>query len=189
MRMTIVIALLALAAACTREEPSAARPSPTPRPTGMPTGPAAKSPAAAGIATPAAAAASPEEEFEWDLATEAEDEEFEIDAAATAYYAPAPAVINFKAKALNGTPPVTFSWNFGDGSPKATGELVTHTFAWVGMFTTTVVGTDAQGQHSQVTLILRTATPEEFVTRMRLDPELLKQFPSPAPSPLPSATP
>jgi len=156
----------------------------------MPTRAAPAPPLApAGVATPAAATASPGEEFEWDLATEAEGPEFEIDAAATAYYAPAPAKISFKAKALNGAPPVTFAWTFGDGSPKESGEMVTHTFSWVGMFTTVVVGTDAQGNTSQVSLILRTATPEEFVTRVGIDPEQAKLLPSPVPSPLPSATP
>ena len=50
--------------------------------------------------------------WEWNLADEAEDADFEIDADATSLLHAAGNSVTFKAKALNGTPPFTFEWEF-----------------------------------------------------------------------------
>ncbi|MFQ5748780.1 MAG: S8 family serine peptidase [Planctomycetota bacterium] len=41
--------------------------------------------------------------------------------------------------------PLTFSWDFGDGSPAASGAVVTHTFASASTFTVTLTVDDGQG--------------------------------------------
>lgn len=134
----------------------------------------------AGSPTDASAA---DDDFEWNLAEEATDADFEIDADATSYFMPLPNTVTFKAKALNGTPPFTFTWNFGDGSPEGSGELVKHTYTALGTFDARATGSDASGTKSLVTLQILVTTPEDFVTQLRLDPKLLETLPSPSPSP------
>lgn len=139
--------------------------------------------------TPNAAAASPtdaaaaDDDFEWNLAEEAADTDFEIDADATSYFMPLLNTVTFKAKALNGTPPFTFIWNFGDGSPEGNGALVKHTYTALGIFDARATGRDASGATSVVTLRLLVTTPEEFATQMHLDDEPLETLPSASPSP------
>jgi hypothetical protein len=125
------------------------------------------------------------EDFEWDLADEADGDEFEIDADATAYYMPAPNIVTFKAKAFNGKPPITFTWNFADGSPPMTGELVQHTFTDVGRRDVWVEGKDATGATSHVQLGLLVTTVDDFVERMQRDPkkfENWKPYATPTPT-------
>jgi PKD repeat protein len=137
---------------------------------------------AAGQASPAAAA-NPED-FEWNLADEPQDAEFEIDADATSYFMPVGNVVTFKAKALNGTPPFTFTWNFGDGSESATGELVKHTYNKLGRLDAIVTGTDASGASSLVQLGLLVVTPEDWAKKLGLDAKVLENYPSPSPDPV-----
>ena len=44
-----------------------------------------------------------------------------------------------------GTPPVTYEWDLGDGSPVATSEHVTHTYAATGNYTVTLTATNDVG--------------------------------------------
>lgn len=131
-------------------------------------------------------------DFEWDLADEAEDTDFEIDAAATAFYMPQGNTVGLKAKALNGTPPFTFSWDFGDGSPKASGEMVKHTFTKLGNLDVTVTGTDASGATSVMSLGILIATPVDYAIRMQMDPKVIEdlkaRYPE-SPAAAPAATP
>jgi len=159
------------AAACSRGE--------APRPVATPV--ATRTPNAA-AASPTGAAAA-DDDFEWNLAEEASDTDFEIDADATSYFMPLLNTVTFKAKALNGTPPFTFTWNFGDGSPEGNGALVKHTYTTLGTFDARVTGSDASGSTSVVTLRLLVTTPEGFVTQLRLDPALVETLSSPSPSP------
>lgn len=119
-------------------------------------------------------------DFEWNLADEAEDTEFEIDAAATSFFMPQGNRVTFKAKALNGTPPFTFTWNFGDDSPEGTGEMIKHAFAKLGNIDVVVIGRDASGATSRVTLKILVATREDYATRLNLD---LEATPAPAVTP------
>lgn len=47
-------------------------------------------------------------------------------------------VWNFFSTAEGGIPPYVFAWNFGDGSPPAIGQNVTHTFLQCGHYNVTV---------------------------------------------------
>src|SRR6266581_5237828 len=53
--------------------------------------------------------------------------------------------ITFTAIASSGTPPYTFSWNFGDGG-SATGSQATHVYTTSGSFTVTLTTNDSAGQ-------------------------------------------
>ena len=130
-------------------------------------------------------------DFEWNLLDEADGPDFDIDADATAYFMPYANSVTFKAKALNGSPPFTFTWDFGDGTPQKTGELVKHTFRKIGRFDVWVHGQDANGEKAHVNLSLGVVMPATYVTFLQLDPETLKNRPTPPPEdiPTPTATP
>jgi hypothetical protein len=143
-------------------------------------------------ATPASADADAEDEDEDDEMAKPWGPEFEIDAEASNYYGPVPVIITFTAKALNGSPPFTFAWDFGDGSPAGTGERTEHTYTTPAKIMAHVIGTDASGATSRVDFLMTFVTPEEFVRYKDLDPSLLKKQPSPAavvPSPVAYALP
>ncbi len=139
--------------------------------------------------SPVAAAGSPgveDEDFEWNLDTEPAGPDFEIDADATSYFMPLPNTVTFKAVALNGTPPFTFTWNFGDGSPPETGAMAKHTYTKLGRVDAVVDGKDANGDTARVTLGLLVTTPENFVQRLDLDPKIAENWRG---GPSPGATP
>ncbi len=108
-------------------------------------------------------------DHEWNLDDEAESSDFEIDADASAYYMPLGNAVTFKAKALNGTPPFTFTWDFNDGSPPATGEMVKHVFVQPGEREVRVIGKDASGATAATDLGLLIAVFDDFAARMQLD--------------------
>ncbi|WP_208295586.1 PKD domain-containing protein, partial [Fibrivirga algicola] len=58
-------------------------------------------------------------------------------------------VFSFSSSTTGGTPPVTYSWNFGDGSPAGSGATPTHTYAGLGTYTVTLTVTDS-GNPTQV---------------------------------------
>jgi len=128
-------------------------------------------------------------DFEWNLLDEADGPEFDIDADATAYFMPYANTVTFRAKALNGSPPFTFVWDFNDGTPKKTGEIVKHTFRKIGHFNVWVEGTDANGGKSHVELGVGVHMPETYVNFLQLDPAKLKTMPTPPPEDIPTATP
>jgi hypothetical protein len=133
---------------------------------------------------------TPEElDFEWNLLDEASGPEFDIDADATAYFMPYLTTVTFKAKALNGSPPFTFQWDFGDGSPQKMGEVVKHTFARIGHFDVWCWGKDANGETAFIQLGVGVHMPEVYVNFLQLDPALLKTMPTPPPELIPTSTP
>src|SRR2546426_3461377 len=69
--------------------------------------------------------------------------------------------ITFTAIASSGTPPYTFTWNFGDGG-SATGSQATHVYTTSGSFTVTLTTNDSAGQtamtSSTITINKRTTS-------------------------------
>ena len=124
-------------------------------------------------------------DFDWNLEDEPSGTDFEIDADATSYYMPVPNTVSYKAKALNGTAPYTFTWNFGDGSPETTGETARHTYSELGRYDTVVIGKDANGSSSRVVLAILVVEPKTFVDRLQLDPKLLENWRTPEPAATP----
>lgn len=128
--------------------------------------------------------------WEWDLAEEAEDPEFEIDAAVTSFYMPQGNIVTFKAKALNGTPPFKFEWDFGDGTPHGSGEMVKHIYTKIGRHNPRVTGTDASGATSHVDLGITVDHPVKFAMRTQKDKAVIDDLrarygepPTPGPTP------
>jgi PKD repeat protein len=169
-RSTLIAATLLLLAACQRNEPPAPVPavSPTPAiviaPTPVATVAAAGSPRS--VASPGAEDAAAEEEDEIDKPW---GPEFEIDADANWYYGFPPMDVSFSAKPLNGVAPFTYEWDFGDGSPKATGVTAQHRYDKLGRYMPFVVGTDRNGEKSRVDLIILVVTAEEYANRKGVD--------------------
>ncbi|OQY68602.1 MAG: hypothetical protein B6D46_02865 [Polyangiaceae bacterium UTPRO1] len=176
----------------------------TPAPTATTT-PAAAVATAAAAAPPASPQASPEPgaavdmndfsdsaDFDWGFEEAALGTDFEIDVGATAFYMPRGNVVTFKAKALNGTPPFTFTWDFGDGSPEGSGEMIKHRFDKTGNIEVVVHAKDAAGETAVMQLGLLVHHPVDYAYRMQADEkeiEALKaQYPdwvpvTPAPTP------
>jgi len=201
--------------ACTRDEParsapvatkvaSAASPAVAPtanKPPAPASAPTAKGPAAASSPAPINVASIPinsdlndfsdSADFEWNLEDEADTEDFEIDADATSYFMPPHNTVTFKAKALNGTPPFTFTWNFNDGSPTVTGEMVKHTFLVLGDRDVVVVGKDASGATSNVNLGIGVVPVQNYADTMRIDDASVAAYRAKFPDigPDPTATP
>ena len=124
-----------------------------------------------------------DDDNDFDLDDEPQGTDFEIEADATSFDMPVNNRVWFKAKALNGTPPFTFTWDFGDGSPKATGEKAEHAFLYPATFDVTCVGTDASGATSQFHLSLSVNTPEDYVKKFQLDPSEADNYRFPSPTP------
>ena len=81
-------------------------------------------------------------------------------AAANVYYGPSPLTVQFSSSGSSDPDgqPITYSWNFGDGSPVSTQANPTHTFsAPAGVptgFVVTLTVTDSGGLSAQATLIV-----------------------------------
>lgn len=136
-------------------------------------------------ATPIARRGTPSPEEMWafvegELATEAEDADFAIDAVASSFYGPVPNTVYFLARALNGTPPYTFTWTSTDGSPTVEGDRFVRTYENVGSWDVFVVGRDASGASARIQLGMKMVSPEEYVAAMHLDPKLLENLRTPA---------
>lgn len=133
-------------------------------------------------------------DFEWDLEEEAGGTDFEIDAAATSFYMPRGNIVTFKAKALNGTPPFTFTWDFADGSPPGTGEMIKHQFEKIGNLDVTVRATDATGATAFMQLGILVHHPVDYAYRMQMSEDeidaIKARYPDWVPaSPAPAVTP
>jgi len=139
----IVLLALVSALGCTRPEERSAAPLAT--------------------ATPAAATTAPGAEEDEEDVDEPLGPDFEIAIEVSSYFGPAPLEVAFKVKARNGTPPVTFTWNFGDGSSPATGEAMTHTYTKLGRIDAFVTGQDANGEKDTIQMLLFSVTPEEYL--------------------------
>lgn len=58
---------------------------------------------------------------------------------------PPPLSVHLTSDVEDGTPPYTYAWDFGDGSPTSSDPNPTHVYTQVGDFTATLVVTDAGG--------------------------------------------
>ncbi len=115
----VLVALAALAGACTRDQGQ------------QPAKP---------IATAAPAAATPLAQ----AAEEVEDELY-VDLEAEPDEGAPPLSVKFTSSVEDGTPPYTYKWDFGDGTPPSTEASPTHTYAKEGEFTATLSVTDSKG--------------------------------------------
>lgn len=95
------------------------------------------SPAAAGQAQPAPQAAAHGDEILDELYVDLEAEPDEG--------AP-PLTVKFTSTIEDGTPPFTYQWDFGDGTPASTEANPTHVYKAEGDFTVTLTVKDSKGQ-------------------------------------------
>jgi hypothetical protein len=58
---------------------------------------------------------------------------------------PPPLTVQLTSEVSGGTPPYTYAWTFGDGSPKSSEPSLPHVYERLGDFTATLVVTDAAG--------------------------------------------
>jgi len=56
--------------------------------------------------------------------------------------------VNATVNAIGGTPPYQFTWDFGDGTPQATGNTVTHTYQSPGTYILKVSALDTYGNQT-----------------------------------------
>lgn len=194
LRFTLLVMglLTVLAVACQREQQPIASPSPSP-----PALPPAAAVSPAAVATsrvppPGASprpAASNEDDDEDDDIDKPWGAEFEIDADANWYFGYAPMAVMFAARPLNGSPPFTYTWNFADGSPPATGETVTHRYENPGSYTPSVTGKDANNETYTVSFYVRVVTPAEYAEGKQIDPNTLPTSTPVGSTPVPGASP
>src|SRR5262249_61950122 len=60
---------------------------------------------------------------------------------------------NFAATISAGTTPISYTWDFGDGTPVGTGAHVAHTYVAAGQFTVSLTATNSLGQVSTTTQV------------------------------------
>ena len=100
-------------------------------------------PAAKPAASPAVRATSPAPQA---AATgQAEAEEVYLDLEAEPDEGAPPLSVKFTASIEEGTPPFTYKWEFGDGSPPSTEASPTHVYQKVGDYTATLAVRDSKG--------------------------------------------
>ncbi len=85
---------------------------------------------------------------------------FTVGAAADPTSGPAPLAVHFMGGADNGTPPYTYDWDFGDGSPHASTLVADHTYATAGTYTATFSAKDSGGAWRSKSLTISVETPQ-----------------------------
>ncbi len=183
LRILLVVAIGAAMAACQRSESPPAS-VPTPHATVLPSPRAAEPTSTTAVAPSPAPSADAEDDDDEDDIDKPWGTEFEIDADADRYFSYAPVTIMFGARPLNGTPPFTYAWDMGDGSPPLTGKVVAHTYDKPGTYRPYVVGKDGKGETYRVSFLVVIVSREDYVARKGIDPATL-----PVQSPIPTTTP
>jgi PKD repeat protein len=80
-------------------------------------------------------------------------------AGSTATAGASPLTVTFVGQAEGGTPPYTFGWNFGDGTPVSTLQNPTHRFNASGEYTVGLTVVDAKGDRSTSALTVNVGNP------------------------------
>ena len=174
-RLSLLILLFSIACSRSGDEVAAPSPSAVPKAPSLTAADAAPSPTI-GTPEPSPSADVAEEDDDFDGADEGQ---FQCAVHVSQYFGPIPMTVEIHARARNGTPPYTFTWDFGDGTPSATGESVTHTYSTLGRIDTFMHGRDAAGETYTIQIILFVTTPEEYARQ--------KDLPTPTPAtPAPS---
>ena len=65
-----------------------------------------------------------------------------------------PFTVNATVNAIGGTPPYQFTWDFGDGTQQATGNIVVHTYSVPGTYILKVTALDTYGNQTTSALYL-----------------------------------
>ena len=81
----------------------------------------------------------------------------------------APLPVNFTAAATDADgDPLTYTWNFGDSSPTATGATASHTYSTAGSYTATVSVTDGKGGTATKTVPVTVLAANDSSARFRV---------------------
>jgi len=132
---TVFAVMVALGmAGCGGESPTGQAPKPTTTTTAAPTGQGAQTPTT--LAPAAQAGEDAEEDLESPLLVWADSDTDE---------GKAPLTIQFKADVEGGTPPLSYLWKFGDGSPDSTEANPKHTFQKPGKYRVDLEVKDSAG--------------------------------------------
>jgi PKD repeat protein len=119
-----MLAIVALATGCTHED-------------SKPAAKVAPSPALKAAAGPAAAQGT--------AGQDAAVEELYVDLDAEPDEGEPPLTVKFTSSVEDATPPLTYKWDFGDGSPPASDANPTHVYQEAGEYTATVTVKDSKG--------------------------------------------
>jgi PKD repeat protein len=65
-----------------------------------------------------------------------------------------PFTVNATVNAIGGTPPYQFTWDFGDGTLQATGNIVSHTYSIPGTYVLKVTALDTYGNQTTSAIYL-----------------------------------
>jgi PKD repeat protein len=122
--LMIVVAMAAMLAACTRDK--------------------SKSSEAQATATPAAKVVPPSPQAQASGAADEVDELY-VDLDADPDEGGPPLTVKFTSTVEDATPPITYKWDFGDGSAPGTEENPTHVYQKPGEYTATLSVKDSKG--------------------------------------------
>ena len=110
----------------------------------------------------------------------AEPDVFEIDADASKFMGYEPMLVEFGSRALSGTPPITYTWHFADGTEPGTGDRVSHLFEKSGRIDVFVTAKDGAGDEASAQLALVIYTREEWAKARQVT---IESLPTPTPRP------
>ncbi|MCI4319997.1 MAG: PKD domain-containing protein [Thermoplasmata archaeon] len=85
----------------------------------------------------------------------------------------APLRVDFSATSAGGAAPFALNWNFGDGSPRASGAMVNHTYALVGTYHPSVSVTDHLGEQVTVPTAVEVIVPLSATLSVNTTPIVL----------------
>lgn len=81
-----------------------------------------------------------------------------------------PLTVSFTGNGIGGNLPLTYSWNFGDGSPLSTTQSPTHVYETAGAYTATLIVTDDDGDGASDEVLIEVASNETPVVEASADP-------------------
>jgi len=81
----------------------------------------------------------------------------------------APLLVSFTGVGIGGNDPLTYRWNFGDGSAEVEQQNPTHTFDTAGTYSAILIVTDANGDEAQATVTVEVASNDVPVVEIVAD--------------------